>query len=40
MIIDYFIAIGIGVLVIEFATKKLLGVYLYVGEQLNEKNKH
>lgn len=40
MIINYFIAVAIGVLVVEFTVKRLLDVYLYVKERLNEKNKH
>lgn len=37
--IDYFVWIAVGVLVIEFAVKRLLDVYLYVKERLNEKVK-
>lgn len=40
MIGEYLVLAAIGVLVVEFAVKRLLDLYLYVKERLNEKIKH
>lgn len=40
MIVEYFICIVVAVIVAEFSVKRLLDVYLYVKERLNEENKH
>ncbi|WP_255465983.1 hypothetical protein [Granulicatella sp. zg-ZJ] len=40
MSMENFIFLAVGVLVVEFVVKRLLDLYLYVKEQLNEKTKH
>lgn len=36
---EYLLLVAVGVIVVEFAVKRLVDLYLYVKGRLNEKNK-